>query len=243
MISLDGAFGSDMVQMVIHAGPVVKAVLLILFLFSVVSWAIIFMKWRLYRRAREENGYFLEMFWENPAFHRLYNDSSDLGASPVAQLFRAGYAEIQRLGKIQNPSATRNGAPMLSIMDVVERTLKKTMIDQGNRLEKAVSFLATTGNTTPFIGLFGTVWGIMEAFRNIGMKGAANLAVVAPGISEALIATAAGLAAAIPAVVAFNYFSSKLSNFRAEMDLFTADFLSLVERQIVKRSVAASKQE
>lgn len=243
MISLDGAFGSDIVQMVIHAGPVVKAVLLILFLFSVVSWAIIFMKWRLYRRAREENGYFLEMFWENPAFHRLYNDSSDLGASPVAQLFRAGYAEIQRLGKIQNPSATRNGAPMLSIMDVVERTLKKTMIDQGNRLEKAVSFLATTGNTTPFIGLFGTVWGIMEAFRNIGMKGAANLAVVAPGISEALIATAAGLAAAIPAVVAFNYFSSKLSNFRAEMDLFTADFLSLVERQIVKRSVAASKQE
>jgi len=243
MTFLDGAFGSDIVQMVIHAGPVVKAVLFILFLFSVVSWAIIFMKWRLYRRAREENGYFLEMFWENPAFHRLYNDSSDLGASPVAQLFRAGYAEIQRLGKIQNPSATKNGAPMLSIMDVVERTLKKTMIDQGNRLEKAISFLATTGNTTPFIGLFGTVWGIMEAFRNIGMKGAANLAVVAPGISEALIATAAGLAAAIPAVVAFNYFSSKLSNFRAEMDLFTADFLSLVERQIVKRSVAASKEE
>jgi len=243
MISLDGAFGSDIVQMVIHAGPVVKAVLFLLFLFSVVSWAIIFMKWRLYRRAREENGYFLEMFWENPAFHRLYNDSSDLAASPVAQLFRAGYAEIQRLGKFQNPSATKNGAPMLSVMDVVERTLKKTMIDQNNRLEKAISFLATTGNTTPFIGLFGTVWGIMEAFRNIGMKGAANLAVVAPGISEALIATAAGLAAAIPAVVAFNYFNSKLSNFRAEMDLFTADFLSLVERQIVKRSVAASKEQ
>jgi len=243
MISFDGAFGSDIVQMIVHAGPVVKAVLFLLLLFSVVSWAIIFMKWRLYRRAREENGYFLEMFWENPAFHRLYNDSSDLSASPVAQLFRAGYAEIQRLGRIQNPSGTKNGAPMLSTMDVVERTLKKTMIDQGNRLEKAISFLATTGNTTPFIGLFGTVWGIMEAFRSIGMKGAANLAVVAPGISEALIATAAGLAAAIPAVVAFNYFSSKLSNFRAEMDLFTADFLSLVERQIVKRSVAASKEE
>jgi len=129
------------------------------------------------------------------------------------------------------------------MMDVVDRTLKKTMIDQGNRLEKAISFLATTGNTTPFIGLFGTVWGIMEAFRGIGLKGSANLAVVAPGISEALIATAAGLAAAIPAVVAFNYFNSKLGNFRAEMDLFSADFLSLVERQIVKRSVASSSRE
>ena len=243
MISLEGAFGSDILQMIIHAGPVVKGVLFLLLLFSVISWAIIFMKWRLFRRAREENGYFLEMFWDNPAFHRLYNDSNDLSASPVAQLFRAGYAEIQRLGRLQNPSATRNGAPILSMMDVVERTLKKTVIDQGNRLERAISFLATTGNTTPFIGLFGTVWGIMEAFRGIGMRGSANLAVVAPGISEALIATAAGLAAAIPAVVAFNYFSSKLTNFQAEMDLFSADFLSLVERQIVKRSVASAKEE
>jgi len=243
MISFDGAFGSDIVQMIIHAGLVVKGVLFLLLVFSVVSWAIIFMKWRFFRRAREENGYFLEMFWDNQAFHRLYNDSKDLTASPVAQLFRAAYAEMQRLGKIQNPSATKNGGPILSMVDVVERTLKKTRIDQGNRLERAISFLATTGNTTPFIGLFGTVWGIMEAFRGIGMKGAANLAVVAPGISEALIATAAGLAAAIPAVVAFNYFSSKATNFRAEMDLFSADFLGLVERQIVKRSVAAAGKE
>jgi len=243
MISFDGAFGSDILQMIIHAGLVVKGVLFLLLLFSVGSWAIIFMKWRLYKRARDENSDFLEMFWDNPAFHRLYSDSNDLTASPLAQLFRAGYSEIQRLGKFQNPSATKNGTPMLSMMDVVDRTLKKTMIDQGNRLEKAISFLATTGNTTPFIGLFGTVWGIMEAFRGIGMKGAANLAVVAPGISEALIATAAGLAAAIPAVVAFNYFSSKLMNLRAEMDLFSADFLSLVERQIVKRSVSSAKEE
>lgn len=243
MISIDGVFGSDIVQMMIHAGPVVKGVLFLLLLFSVVSWAIIFMKWRLFRRAREEDGYFLEMFWDNQAFHRLYTDSKDLAASPVAQLFRSAYTEMQRLGKIQNPSTTKNGAPMLSMVDVVDRTLKKTMIDQGNRLEKAISFLATTGNTSPFIGLFGTVWGIMEAFRGIGMKGAANLAVVAPGISEALIATAAGLAAAIPAVVAFNYFSSKATNFRAEMDLFSADFLSLVERQIVRRSVAGAGKE
>ena len=117
MISIDGVFGGDIVQMIIHAGPVVKGVLFILLAFSVVSWAIIFMKWRLFRRAREENGYFLEMFWDNQAFHRLYNDSKDLAASPVAQLFRSAYTELQRLGKIQNPSTTKNGAPMLSMVD------------------------------------------------------------------------------------------------------------------------------
>ncbi|MBU2498603.1 MAG: MotA/TolQ/ExbB proton channel family protein, partial [Proteobacteria bacterium] len=126
-------------------------------------------------------------------------------------------------------------------MAVVERSLRKTAIDQSNRLERALSFLATTGNTTPFIGLFGTVWGIMESFRGIGLKGSANLAVVAPGISEALIATAAGLAAAIPAVVAFNYFNNKVTVLRSEMDLFSADFLGLVERQIVKKSVTSKE--
>jgi biopolymer transport protein TolQ len=120
-------------------------------------------------------------------------------------------------------------------MDNLERSLKKATIDQTNRLEWGVSFLATTGNTAPFIGLFGTVWGIMESFRGIGLKGSANLAVVAPGISEALIATAAGLAAAIPAVVAFNYFTHRISAVRAEMDIFTSDFLSTVERQFFKK--------
>ncbi len=119
-------------------------------------------------------------------------------------------------------------------MDSVERSLRKASIDQTSRMEKALSFLATTGNTTPFIGLFGTVWGIMEAFRGIGMKGSASLAVVAPGISEALIATAVGLGAAIPAVIAYNTFTSKVSVLRSEMETFSSDFLSLVERQVVK---------
>ena len=122
-------------------------------------------------------------------------------------------------------------------MENLRRSLKKGTINQVNRLERAVSFLATTGNTAPFIGLFGTVWGIMESFRSIGLKGSANLAVVAPGISEARIAKAAGLAAAIPAVVAFNYFTHKISALRAEMDIFTADFLSMVERQFVKQNM------
>jgi biopolymer transport protein TolQ len=210
--------------------------MLILFLFSITSWAIIFMKWRLVRKAREETAYFLEFFWDSTDMTKIFSESEDLPFSPVAHLFRAGYAEIVRMGKIQTQSVTREGnAAMQSLLDVVERSLKRTTIDQSNRLEKALSFLATTGNTAPFIGLFGTVWGIMESFRGIGLKGAASLAVVAPGISEALIATAAGLAAAIPAVVAFNYFNSKVTVLKSEMDNFSSDFMSLVERQIVKK--------
>lgn len=241
-ISFGTAFGADLIQMVLHAGIVVKFVLFILFVFSIVCWAIIFMKWRLIRRAKDENAYFLDLFWENTAFNKLYAESEELTFSPVAHLFRAAYTEINRFGKLQNPGSMKeSGATMHPFMDVVERALKKTAIDQSNRLEKAVPFLATTGNTTPFIGLFGTVWGIMESFRGIGLKGAASLAVVAPGISEALVATAAGLAAAIPAVVAFNYFNSKIIGLKSEMDLFAADFVSLVERQIVRRSIASKE--
>jgi len=242
-ISLEGAFYSDVVQMILHAGPVVKFVMLILFLFSVVSWAIIFMKWRLLRKAKEETAYFLDLFWESPDMAKIYGECEDLPYSPVANLFKAGYSEILRMGKIQAQAKGRDGkAAMRSLLDVVERSLKRATIDQGNRLEKALSFLATTGNTAPFIGLFGTVWGIMQSFRSIGLKGAANLAVVAPGISEALIATAVGLAAAIPAVVAFNYFNSKVSYLKSEMDNFSSDFLSLVERQFVKKMIVSSEE-
>jgi biopolymer transport protein TolQ len=239
-ISLEGALYNDVTQMILHAGPVVKFVMLILFSFSVVSWAIIFMKWRLLRRAKEETSYFLDLFWESPDMGRVFGECEDLPYSPVANLFRAGYSEILRMGRIQ--AKGRDGkAAMQPLLDVVERSLKRAMIDQGNRLEKALSFLATTGNTAPFIGLFGTVWGIMQSFRSIGLKGAANLAVVAPGISEALIATAVGLAAAIPAVVAFNYFNSKVSYLKSEMDNFSSDFLSLVERQFVRKMMVTSE--
>ena len=244
VISLDGAFSGDLFQMIVHAGPVVKFVMFILFLFSILSWAIIFMKWRLLRKAKEETSYFLDLFWETPEMAKVYSESEDLPSSPVANLFRSGYAEIVRMGKIQaQPKGGHGNHTMQPLLDVVERALKRTSIDQGNRLDKALSFLATTGNTAPFIGLFGTVWGIMESFRGIGLKGAANLAVVAPGISEALVATAAGLAAAIPAVVAFNYFNSKVGFLKSEMENFSSDFLSLVERQFMKKMMAPSKEE
>lgn len=243
-VSIGGAFGHDVLQMVIHAGPMVKFVLLVLFFFSVISWAIIFVKLRMVRRARRETERFLEFFEQNRDLRRVYEASEDWDFSPVARLFHAGYNEVGRIRRIQGATQTREAqssgpeTPFRSqqtIMDNLERSLTKATIDQTNRLERAVSFLATTGNTTPFIGLFGTVWGIMESFRGIGLKGSANLAVVAPGISEALIATAAGLAAAIPAVVAFNYFTHSISGLTAEMDIFTSDFLSTVERQFFKQ--------
>ena len=238
--ALDKAFGSDIIQMVIHAGLMVKFVLLILFLFSVLSWTIIFMKWRLLGRARQETNFFLDLFWEGTDFNKIYQQSTDLAFSPVAQLFKSGYIEFKRFQRIHESSVPTKGEQLISpLIDNLERALRRTAIAQNNRLEKALSFLATTGNTTPFIGLFGTVWGIMESFRGIGLKGSASLAVVAPGISEALIATAAGLAAAIPAVVAYNYFNRKVMVLESEMDSFTSDFLSLVERQFFKRQIVS----
>lgn len=242
-MSFEGAFGGDIIQMIVHAGLVVKFVLLVLFLFSIISWTIIFMKWRLLRRAKQETEFFLDLFWESKEFGRLYDECNELLFSPVAHLFRSGYSELKKISKIQaHPESKDRDLDLQPVFDNVERTLKRTAIDQSNRLERALSFLATTGNTTPFIGLFGTVWGIMESFRGIGMKGSANLAVVAPGISEALIATAAGLGAAIPAVVAFNYFNQKVIGLRAEMDTFTSDFLSLVGRHFLRRQMV-SKEE
>jgi biopolymer transport protein TolQ len=246
-ISMGGAFGYDIIQMIIHAGIVVKFVLLILLLFSVISWAIIFLKFRLLSKAKQETASFLDVFWETRELKKIYATCENLKFSPLARLFMAGYSEFTRIRQIQSSLNTQEGheaaggegsrRSQQAIMDNLERSLRRGTIDQMNRLERAVSFLATTGNTAPFIGLFGTVWGIMEAFRGIGLKGSANLAVVAPGISEALIATAAGLAAAIPAVVAFNYFTHRIGALRAEMDIFGSDFLSMVERQLFRKHI------
>lgn len=241
-ISIGTTFGNDIIQMFIHAGLVVKIVLIILIVFSIISWAIIFTKWRLFRKAEQETAYFLDLFWENTEFARIYRECDDLLYSPVANIFKSGYSEFLRVKKMQGQTPSQEGgANVNNISDYIERSLRKTAMYQGGRLEKALSFLATTGNTAPFIGLFGTVWGIMESFRGIGMKGSASLAVVAPGISEALIATAAGLAAAIPAVIAFNYFNNKAMELRSEMDAFTSDFMGMIERQAIKKSITRKK--
>ena len=227
---MQGLFGSDVVEMVLTAGIMAKFVLIVLLIFSIISWAIIFMKIRILSKIRAETEEFLELFWEERNFKKLYSVSREMEYSPIAWLFREGYEEIRRIRKAYGEIAPQG------IIEELERALKKIIIDQTNQLEYGMGFLATTGNTTPFIGLFGTVWGIMEAFRGIGLKGSASLAVVAPGISEALITTAAGLAAAIPAVIAFNYFNNKISSIKGEMEQFMSDFLNVTERFLFKKT-------
>jgi biopolymer transport protein TolQ len=232
---------NDIVQLVFHAGPMVRFVLLLLLFFSITSWAIIFGKYRSIRRARKESADFLDLFWNSPGLSEAFASSKRLRHSPVARLFRVAYVELKNLNKSQSSSMGDDvtGEALLKTdmvtVDNIKRALRRAVNMELTGLGKALPFLATTGNTTPFIGLFGTVWGIMNAFRGIGLRGSASLAVVAPGISEALIATAAGLAAAIPAVVAYNYFTNKVRVLESEMDIFSADFLNLIERDLIRR--------
>jgi biopolymer transport protein TolQ len=228
------------------AGPVVKAVLVILVGFSVVSWGIIFNRWRMLRRAERESRQFLKLFWEGSRLDAIFSAAETLRESPVAEVFRAGYIELVKVKKSQATSEPRPlgaaglGSAAVVTTDIggvenVSRALRRATASEITRLERFLSFLATTGSATPFIGLFGTVWGIMSSFISIGRAGAASLAVVAPGIAEALIATAVGLAAAIPAVIAYNYFLSRVKVLATEMDNFSFEFLNIVERNIFKK--------
>jgi biopolymer transport protein TolQ len=235
------ATSSDLIHMIIYAGPMVRLVLLLLLFFSVASWAIIFVKYRSIRKARKESAQFLDIFWNSRDLAEAFAASKRLRQSPVARVFRMAYVELRRLNKSRSTATGNTNAneallnQSMVAVDNIKRALRRAVNMELTGLGKALPFLATTGNTTPFIGLFGTVWGIMNAFRGIGMRGSANLAVVAPGISEALIATAAGLAAAIPAVVAFNYFNNKVRILESEMQNFSADFLNLVERDLIRQ--------
>lgn len=240
-ITSGSGFGSDIIQRFVDAGPVVKGVLFILIGFSITSWMIIFIKLRFFRNARQETDYFLDLFWDSTELTNIYKESKDLPYSPVAQMFKRGYAELIRIKKTQGSGSTMS-AGANGISETVERALRRATIHENSRMAKAVAFLATTGNTAPFIGLFGTVWGIMESFSSIALRGSASLAVVAPGIAEALIATAVGLLAAIPAVIAYNFFTSKADALGAEMEIFSADFLSLVVRQSIKGKVATEEE-
>jgi biopolymer transport protein TolQ len=229
----------SVLELVKHAGPVVKLVLLLLIVFSVVSWAIIFLKWLLLRRASKENEIFLKIFWESRQLDEIHGHSKQLIHAPVAEVFSAGYEELRRFrkgGDDYNADHVGEITPsrLGGVRENVARALRRSAGDQMARLEKAIPFLATVGNTAPFIGLFGTVWGIMDSFQNIGVTGQASLAVVAPGISEALVATAVGLFAAIPAVVFYNHFSAKLRNLEGSIESFSSEFLNILERHVLK---------
>lgn len=224
--------------MIMHAGPVGQLVMLLLLFFSIVSWSIIFMKARLFRNVRLDSEDFLESFWSSNNLNEANQLAEEFPYSPEAAVFSTGFAELKKINKIRNKGTDASSETLdmqMATMDNLKRALRKAEDQQINKLGSLLPFLATTGSATPFIGLFGTVWGIMVSFHDIGQRGSASLAVVAPGISEALVATAAGLAAAIPAVIFYNYFSHKLTNAQYDIQSFSTDFLNLVERDLLSR--------
>ena len=226
-------------DMVLNAGPVGKLVMLTLFIFSLLSWTIVIMKARLFKKVRLDSEDFVETFWNSANLSEAYTTASEFEYSPQAEVFIAGFGELEKINKIRNRKndarAPETLDMQLATMDNLKRAVRKAASQKLNQLGSSLPFLATTGSATPFIGLFGTVWGIMASFHDIGQRGSASLAVVAPGISEALVATAAGLAVAIPAVIFYNYFSNKLDEIDGEVSNFSTDFLNLVERDLLSR--------
>ena len=224
-------------ELVTHGGPIVTGVLLILILSSVASWTIIFRKTLHLRKAQQESVRFLETFWRSKRLDTIYAATEEMPVSPVAQVFRAGYVELSKVTQTQ-PAAGEDTAmqDQMGGFENVERSLARAANAELTALEMQIPFLGTTAAAAPFVGLFGTVWGIMGAFRDIYAAGNANLATVARPISEALIATAVGLFAAIPALVAFNAFNSRIRVLENEMRNFSSDFLNIIKRHSFKKA-------
>jgi biopolymer transport protein TolQ len=215
-------------QLFANTGLVARIVLGLLLIFSVFSWAIIFHKHRSFKAARRDSREFLKIFRQSKKLSDIRASCRTLKASPLVEVFLAGYREIENQAVVgENPGKLR-----IRSLDSVHRALQIAASAELTRMEQWLSWLATTGSVTPFIGLFGTVWGIIDAFRGLGSAGTASLRSVAPGISEALVTTAAGLFAAIPVVVAYNQFVQRLKEFGALMDDFALEFLNMTERHL-----------
>jgi len=239
--SFGGNFHGSLLSMILDAGVMVQFVLLLLLFFSVVSWAIILMKYRSIKKVKRENELFLEAYMKSNKLSDILPEAKKFMHSNIAEVFQTGYTELIKITKtIRGQAPPREGdeaglVPMeMRGIDNVERAMNRACSSEVTKLENSLGFLATTGSASPFIGLFGTVWGIMDTFKAIGARGSATLAVVAPGISEALIATAAGLAAAIPAVIFYNYYLNRIKTMTMEMDNFASELLNIVERYYVK---------
>ncbi len=219
-------------QMIADAGPMVKLVLLTLLVFSIISWAIIIYKMLLLRKVEKESRIFYDLFWEKRELPTIAGVAKNYANTPLTALFEAVYKELKTILSGAEPS----GKATITKTDLerIKRILTKQGAIETARLEYAVPFLATTGNTAPFIGLFGTVWGIMNSFRSIGTTGSANLAVVAPGISEALIATAVGLIVAIPAVIGYNHLLSRTGSIARDIDSFSLDLINVIDKQMTR---------
>ena len=208
--------GGGIVSMLSGSGPVVILVLCLLIVFSILSWAIIAMKFLAIRKSIRESGDFMESFFDVKDVDRLFASSENFRNGSLPRVFRAGYIEY---------SSMRDKSTVSQLRDRIALAVKRELNAESKRLTHLVPFLATVGNTAPFIGLFGTVWGIMSSFQNIGLMKSASLAAVAPGISEALIATATGLVAAIPAVMGYNYLTQKIGQVERDLEDFTPDFI------------------
>lgn len=220
---------------IVSANIIVQLVLLSLLVLSVVCWAVILTKRRQFKLMAAANRPFEDAFWKAPSLDDIFNDLKNHPESNLAHVFRAGYLELRKIAD-SNLAEKRdsNSAPMLTGLDNLQRALNKAIDTEVNQMESRLSLLATTGSTGPFVGLFGTVWGIMSSFQKIGATGTASLAVVAPGISEALIATAVGLFAAIPATVAYNYFIGEVRRLELQLNNFSADFLNIAKRNFFR---------
>jgi biopolymer transport protein TolQ len=214
--------GGEIIDLVKETGPVAQAVLLLLLAFSLVSWSIILSRWSVLRRARVQSGRFLRAFRRAQRLQDVAAVSEQFLPSPLVGVFQSGFKEFERQvgssGTLKNPLS-------------IQRTMQIASSEQITRFERNMPWLAITAAVTPFVGLFGTVWGIIDAFHGLGTSGAATLRAVAPGISEALITTAAGLAAAIPAVIAYNLIGGSIRDFAARCDDFSLEMLNMVERQ------------
>ena len=235
---LAGDVSVNVVDMLRDTGWVNLTVLAILVLLSVVSWAIILQKYLAYRTIEQQTATFLDVFRRSSKFSEVQSVCPSLPASPLVGVFQAGYAELnaqfRTTGTAPAAAAANPGGsaarPILKSLAAVDRALLRASAVEVNKLEKRIPFLATIASAAPFIGLFGTVWGILITFQRIGLTGSTNLATVGPGIADALIATAAGLFAAIPAVMAYNHFTTKVKGFASDLDDFALEFLNIAER-------------
>jgi len=232
-LSSDGNF----IRIFMDADIIVQFVLVVLAAMSTISWALILQKLWVLRRSERRSKTFLDIFWERKNLSSVFKEIEGLRGSPLVEIYRAGYLELAKGAQPADGQENNFNPPQAFPVGIesVDRAMQRARLNEITRLERSLTFLATTGSTAPFIGLFGTVWGIMNAFRKIGQSGSASLAVVAPGISEALIATAVGLFAAIPAVVAYNHLVHRVKVLDSGMESFASDFLNIAARHFFRK--------
>lgn len=225
------AVNTGILDAILSASLIVQLTLLVLIMLSVLCWAVGYNKWKQLQGLISQNGPFLDRFWRAKSLEDVLESLDQYPQSSLARVFKAGYIELRRLNDL---SDSGEAPAHSSLSDNLERTLRKSIDIELTAMESRLTVLATTGSTGPFIGLFGTVWGIMSSFHKIGATGNASLAVVAPGISEALVATAIGLAAAIPAVVLYNQFVAKIKREETALNNFAGDFLNMAKLHYLK---------